>query len=162
MYNAYGAEGWNDEVLVGDSTSEPEEQVERLLRDAEVESKEGDVVKREVVERPMPRVSEADRRVDLRSLDRRLERTVYLVVKTPEWGWGFPGAVLERRESLHTVCLLLVWIMFGFADDCVAGRGTRHRSDGWCQHEYLGCREYARWPPRPQLPASYCQQRERH
>ena len=46
MYNAYGAEGWNDEVLVGDSTSEPEEQVERLLRDAEVESKEGDVVKR--------------------------------------------------------------------------------------------------------------------
>ena len=159
MYNAYGTEGWNDEVLVGDSTSEPGEQVERLLRDAEVESKEGDVVKREVVERPMPRVSEADRRGDLRSLDRRLERMVYLVVKTPEGGWGFPGAVLERRESLHTVCLLLVWIMFGFADDCVAGRGTRDRSDGWCQYEYLGCREYAHWPPRPQLPASYCQQR---
>ena len=103
VYNAYGDEGWNDELLVGDRISEPEEQVERLLRDAEVESREGDVVKKEIVERPAPRVTEADRSGDLRSLDRRLENTVYLVVKG-EGGWGFPSAVLARRESLHTVC----------------------------------------------------------
>ncbi|KAK3171055.1 hypothetical protein OEA41_003139 [Lepraria neglecta] len=113
VYNAYGTEGWNDEVLVGDSTSEPGEQVERLLRDAEVESKEGDVVKKEVVERPMPRVSEADRIGDLRSLDRRLERTVYLVVKTPEGGWGVSGGgVGEEGEfayGLSFACLDYVW-----------------------------------------------------
>lgn len=108
-YSAYSDEGWNDELLVGSNISEPEEQVERLLKDAEVEVKEqdlqgeGEVVKKEVVERPMPRYTEADRKGDLRSLNRKLERTLYLVVKTVEGGWTFPGAVLERKESLHTV-----------------------------------------------------------
>ena len=116
VYNAYGEEGWNDEVLVGERISEPEEQVEALLRDAEKEGREeadaeGAVVKREVVERPMPRVTEADRVGDLRSLNRMLERTLYLVVKGGEGsmgeeaGWRFPTALLEksRQESLHTV-----------------------------------------------------------
>ncbi|KAK4694625.1 large subunit ribosomal protein L46, partial [Lecanoromycetidae sp. Uapishka_2] len=107
-YNAYSNEGWNDELLVGSSISEPEEQVERLLKDAEVEVKEqdlqagGEVVKREEVEKPMPRMTEADREGDLKSLNRSLERTLYLVVKGKEGGWTFPGAVLEKKESLHT------------------------------------------------------------
>ena len=100
VYAAYGKHGWNDELLVGDRIQEPEEQIERLLEDAEVESKEGDKI--DVVERPMPRITEADKTGDLRSLNRNLKKTVYLVVKTPK-GWGFPAAVLERRESLHTV-----------------------------------------------------------
>ena len=116
VYSAYGDEGWNDEVLVGDKIAEPEEQVEAILRDAEKEGREGAdpdgaVVKREVVERPMPRVTEADRVGDLRSLNRALERTLYLVVKGGEGlmgeeaGWRFPTALLERsnKESLHTV-----------------------------------------------------------
>ena len=116
VYNAYGEEGWNDEVLVGERIAEPEEQVEALLRDAEKEGREGAdsegaVVKREVVERPMPRVTEADRVGDLRSLNRQLERTLYLVVKGGEGlmgeaaGWRFPTALLEKskHESLHTV-----------------------------------------------------------
>lgn len=116
VYNAYGEEGWNDEVLVGERIAEPEEQVGALLRDAEREEREGAdpegaVVKREVVERPMPRVTEADRVGDLRSLNRALERTLYLVVKGGggsmggEAGWKFPTALLEKgkKESLHTV-----------------------------------------------------------
>ena len=108
-YNAYGDEGWNDELLVGDRVSEPEEQVEKLLRDAEVEVKErdiqgeGKVVKREEVERPMPRVTEADKARDMKSLNRVLQKTLYLVVSKGEGQWGFPTAELSKRESLHTV-----------------------------------------------------------
>ena len=109
MYNAYGGEGWNDELLVGDKVSEPEEQVERLLRDAEVEVKEqdiqgeGKVVKKEEVERPMPRVTDADKASDMKSLNRALKKTLYLVVNRGKGQWGFPSAELARQESLHTV-----------------------------------------------------------
>ena len=109
VYNAYGYEGWNDELLVGDRVSEPEEQVENLLADAEVEVKERDdqgegmVVKKEQVERPMLRVTEADKASDTKSLDRVLQRTLYLVVKSGKGHWGFPCAELVRQESLHTV-----------------------------------------------------------
>lgn len=109
VYNAYGDEGWNDELLVGDRVSEPEEQVERLLRDAEVEVKqrdvkgEGEVVKKEQVERPMPRVTKADEAGDNKSLNRVLQKTLYLVVKSGKGEWGFPSAELAKQESLHTV-----------------------------------------------------------
>ena len=109
MYNAYGDEGWNDELLVGDKVSEPEEQWERLLRDAEVEVTErdieggGEVVKKEQVERPMPRVTEADKAGDMKSLNRALQKTLYLVVKSSKGQWGFPSAELARQESIHTV-----------------------------------------------------------
>ena len=109
MYNAYGDEGWNDELLMGDKVSEPEEQLERLLRDAEVEVTErdieggGEVVKKEQVERPIPRVTEADKAGDMKSLNRVLQKTLYLVVKSRKGLWGFPSAELARQESLHTV-----------------------------------------------------------
>lgn len=109
MYNAYGDEGWNDELLVGDQVSEPEEQVERLLRDAEVEVQErgiqGEVkvVKKEEVERPMPRITEADKAGDMKNLNRALQKTLYLVVNRGKGQWGFPSAELARQESLHTV-----------------------------------------------------------
>ena len=89
--------------------SEPEEQTERLLKDAEVEVKERDiqgegiVVKKEEVERPMPKVTEADKIGDTKSLNRALQKTLYLVVNIGEGQWVFPAAELERQESLHTV-----------------------------------------------------------
>lgn len=108
VYNAYGDEGWNDELLVGAKESEPEEQVEALLRDTEVlgtGSEEEQAVKREKVERPMPRVTEADKAGDVRSLNRALARTLYLVVKGGEGGWIFPSSRLVGKESLERVCL---------------------------------------------------------
>lgn len=116
-YNAYGKEGWNDELLMGAKEAEPENQLEALVRDAEVEVKEGEgeegaeqrgqqEVQKEPVQRPMPRVTEADRMGDTKSLDRRLERTLYLVVKEgKESGgrWWFPSDGLTGKESLHTV-----------------------------------------------------------
>lgn len=115
-YSAYGKEGWNDELLVGDRVSEPEEQIERLVDDAEVEVKEqdvqgeGEMMKKEEFERPMPRITEEDKSGDLRSLNRRLERNLYLVVTRDNRLWEFPTSLLETRgESLHTVSRLLFY-----------------------------------------------------
>ncbi|KAF2112552.1 39S mitochondrial ribosomal protein L46-domain-containing protein [Lophiotrema nucula] len=120
-YNGYNDESWNDELLVGAQESEVGWQVERLLEDAEQSGVEetakgegvGGVevvpptvggakkVEHEPVERPMPRVTEADRRGDVKSLDRALQRTLYLLVKNREGRWGFPEARLIGKESLH-------------------------------------------------------------
>lgn len=107
VYNAYSEDGWNDEVLVGARESEPEEQVEALIKDAQVEVKEGEessVVKKQEVERPYPRVTDADKPGDVKSLNRLLQRTLYLLVKTEKnKRWGFPSSFMEGKESLHTV-----------------------------------------------------------
>ena len=108
-YNGYGDEAWNDELLLGDHDSEPEDQIEKIVKDAEVEVKErdiqgdGEIVRKEQVERPMPRITEADHNGDFKSLNRRLERSLYLVVKNGKGRWEFPSSTLEKRESLHTV-----------------------------------------------------------
>lgn len=110
VYNAYAKEGWNDEVRMGAKESEPEAQVEALLRDVEVEAlereegPEGQEAKKQEVKKPMPRVTEADRVGDRKSLDRLLQRTLYLVVREGKEGrWWFPNDVLVGKESLHTV-----------------------------------------------------------
>ncbi|KAK4546625.1 hypothetical protein LTR36_001842 [Oleoguttula mirabilis] len=126
VYNAYGREGWNDEVLYGDQTAEPENQVDALIRDAEGKNivddqpvgdadKDGEAVtgdatvgegqRRELqkieVERPMPRMTEADRANDVRSLSRKLDRSLYLLVKNKEGRWRFPEDRVYGRENLH-------------------------------------------------------------
>lgn len=97
---------------MGAKESEPEWQVEALLKDMEVpaagEASAGAeagamVEKREEVERPMSRVTEADRRGDVKSLDRLLQRSLYLVVKNGEGRWTFPCDRLIGREGLHLV-----------------------------------------------------------
>ena len=106
VYNAYNKEGWNDELLVGAKESEPEEQVEALLKDAIVEEGEDgseSIKKTEVVEKPMPRITEADKTGDLRSLNRALVRTLYLVVKGSDGTWRFPHACLIGKEDLKRV-----------------------------------------------------------
>ncbi|KAF2180726.1 hypothetical protein K469DRAFT_714300 [Zopfia rhizophila CBS 207.26] len=115
-YKGYGAEAWNDELLVGTQESEVQWQVERLLEDAEQPGVEregengngsgapgatGKKVTHEPVERPMPRVTEADLKGDVKSLDRLLQRTLYLLVKNKEGQWAFPQDRLVGKESLH-------------------------------------------------------------
>ena len=94
-------------MLVGAKESEPQEQIEALLRDAErpaTEDEEGQTMKKEKIEKPMPRVTEADRTGDVKSLNRALTRTLYLVVKSVEGGtWRFPSSTLIGGEDLHRV-----------------------------------------------------------
>lgn len=113
MYNAYGEEGWNDELLVGDRISEPEEQVEALIRDAQGivtggDQREGEGTKKDTsadtgIQRPMPRVTEADKKGDQSSLDRKLDRSLYLLVKNKDGRWRFPEDMIKGREGLHQV-----------------------------------------------------------
>ena len=128
VYNAYGDEKWNDEVLVGDKLAERESVVEALIRDAEGKSiiedervgdadKDGRAVtgdaragegprkelSKVTVERPAPRITEADRKGDLRSLSRKMDRTLYLVVRGQDGRWKFPEDRIHGRENLHQV-----------------------------------------------------------
>lgn len=118
-YKGYGEEAWNDELLVGAPESDFHWQVERLIEDAETTGVEDqpteDVnevvaslrskkqVEQEVIERPMPRVTEADEKKDVKSLNRLLQRTLYLLVKDKEGQWMFPQDRLNK-ETLKEVC----------------------------------------------------------
>ena len=114
-YDAYGEEGWNDELLKGAKESEPENQREVLLQDAESAANtgtasldtgaEGKTAKKVEFERPMQRVTEADKKGDLKSLDRLLQRTLYLLVCDAKGVWKFPDGGLEGKETVRTVCL---------------------------------------------------------
>lgn len=111
-YAPYGAMGWNDEILVGDKTSEPSHVIETLVKDAQIRAVEGkdgtaievqpgEAVDGPKVEKPLERLTEADDTKDVRRLDRQLARTLYLCVKRETGGWGFPSGVLIGRENLH-------------------------------------------------------------
>ncbi|EER25191.1 hypothetical protein CPC735_017940 [Coccidioides posadasii C735 delta SOWgp] len=104
-YNAYSKDAWNDELLVGAIESEPEHQVEALIADAEgfAATEAGDSgSKKEEIPRPLSRLTEADQKGDYKSLDRLLQRTLYLLVQAKEGYWKFPSVVLEGKENLRT------------------------------------------------------------
>ena len=114
-YVAYGDMSWNDELLVKDSAlAEPKSMIDSLVRDSEVRAVEGkDGTPMEVVpgegeaaakmEKPLERWTKADKEKDMKRLDRKLERTLYLCVKRENGGWGFPAGPLAERENLHQV-----------------------------------------------------------
>lgn len=131
-YKGYGDEAWNDELLVGAKESDVNYQVEKLLEDIEQSGLEnqgegeggsgeggettaaatstggagkGKKVEHEAVERPMPRVTEADLKGDVQSLNRLLPRTLYLLVKNRDGQWMFPQDKVTERETLHMVSL---------------------------------------------------------
>ncbi|CZT03486.1 related to mitochondrial ribosomal protein L17 [Rhynchosporium agropyri] len=101
--------------------AEPKYLIESLVKDAKVravEGKDGQAVEVEIkegedtegkegvddefrVEKPLSRFTESDRKNDLRKLDRKLARTLYLLVKNKSGVWGFPRGDLEGRENLH-------------------------------------------------------------
>lgn len=105
QYDAYSDESWNDEVLVGAPESEPEHQVDALVKDAEspgVASVEA-LERREEIERPLPRLTEADEEDDRASLNRQLDRTLYLLGKGSRRHWELPTVDLLYRETLQQV-----------------------------------------------------------
>lgn len=105
LYHGKNSGAWDDELKVGDSLSSQEHILDSLLKDAEARvSDDAEVIAPEdvvPVERPADRETEADKKGDVRRLDRRLERTLYLVVKGKD-GWGFPADVIQD-ENLHEV-----------------------------------------------------------
>ncbi|KAJ5894730.1 hypothetical protein N7495_006421 [Penicillium taxi] len=102
-YNAYDNDAWNDELLLGAQESEPGHQVEMLVQDAEstANATSQDTSKKEEIPRPHPRVTEADKKGDHKSLNRLLPRTLYLLVRSKEGFWKFPSSPVEVGESLR-------------------------------------------------------------
>lgn len=76
--------------------SEETDEFEDLLESREAELQEFE---------PAPRRTEADRTGDMRSLDRQLDRVLYLLVKKPreEHAWQMPQGGVEGEESLIEV-----------------------------------------------------------
>ena len=110
-YNPYNMDGWKDELLVGDYRwKQPDFGYQKLLEttvsgDGVSESVEGDVLTKTVY-KPSPRITEADRKNDTKSLDRKLPRTLYLLVKQKEQSpWKFPEADIVEEENLKEVSL---------------------------------------------------------
>lgn len=124
-YNAYTDTAWNDEILVGDKMNEQGEVVKRLLADESREARslgareeqlteEGGEVKQNGKD-PMAglrRQTEADRAGNVKSLERKLDRTLYLLVRRGEKGlkgererscWGFPCSELMEKEGIREV-----------------------------------------------------------
>ncbi|QIX01098.1 hypothetical protein AMS68_006615 [Peltaster fructicola] len=125
VYNAYGEFGWNDEVLLGDKTAEPDATRDALIRDAEgrdivnakpVDDKDvagaviagdaaqGEATQKELqlqLERPASRVAKADNDNDTKSLSRKMDRILYLLVKNAEGRWRFPEDRMLGAESLY-------------------------------------------------------------
>lgn len=110
-YSAYSKEAWNDELLVGAKESEPEVMMETLVKDAEstAQATSQDSARQEEVPRPAPRVTEADKQGDQKSLNRLLQRTLYLLVQTNEGYWKFPSAPVQEGENLRGVSYLCLW-----------------------------------------------------
>lgn len=54
---------------------------------------------------PAPRLTEADTSCDMKSLDRKLDRVLYLLVRKPrqEHAWQMPQGGVEGEESLVQV-----------------------------------------------------------
>lgn len=107
-YNAYAENSWNDEVLVGDNTADPEKLVEQLV---EEEGRRAEFAGESGLDATagLRRVTDADLNNDQRSLERKLQRTVYLVVKEKSRegkpaNWIFPSGVLAEKEGLAEVC----------------------------------------------------------
>ncbi|PHH91028.1 hypothetical protein CDD83_1921 [Cordyceps sp. RAO-2017] len=104
LYHGKSARAWNDELKVGDPLSSQERLVDSLLRDGEARvSDDAELIPPEnvvPVERPLPRETDADRAGDVTRLDRRLDRTLYLVVRGRD-GWGFPADSVAHDENLH-------------------------------------------------------------
>lgn len=98
------SKAWSDELRVGDESSSQENIVRSLLKDAETRvSDDAEVIAEKdivPVEGPEARLTEADKKKDVKRLDRQLDRTLYLVVKGKN-GWGFPEDSLAENETLH-------------------------------------------------------------
>lgn len=72
-----------------------------------------DLVNGEEAVKPMPRETEADRKGDVKSLDRKGERNLYLLTKTEENGkevWKFPQTELVGEELPHEVSSLFLYL----------------------------------------------------
>ncbi|RMZ80940.1 hypothetical protein DV737_g2781, partial [Chaetothyriales sp. CBS 132003] len=101
-------DSWHDEALVGDECGSDQHILEQLV-DEEGRSAEFTPRGRDAKTSGLARATAADERNDTRSLERKLSRTLYLLVKAEQsgkgekgekGGWAFPsGPLLPRQQG---------------------------------------------------------------
>jgi large subunit ribosomal protein L46 len=152
VYHSYGKYGWNDELLVGAEEVEPQNQVEALLRDSESDTKNQNV--REIEDdsegrsifKPPPRVTHADATTNERSMDRLLQRSLYLVVKDQSGAWRFPTDTLVGQETLHEVGFIPIPCIMQSTGLTITTGGCSRATAYWRIHyEHLGNRKCTNW-----------------
>lgn len=110
---------WDDELLMdeGSKLADPAYIRERLYLEAESRmSEDGERLSFEDrlrIERPLGRETEADRAGDTTRLDRKLDRTLYLVVKRGQKFWEFPQSLVHPDEALHEVWFIRSFLSRG-------------------------------------------------
>ncbi|KAL6249207.1 hypothetical protein RBB50_004270 [Rhinocladiella similis] len=119
-YNAYTPESWHDEALIGDDSGSQSKLVQELIAEegrAEDFTGAGDP-KFAGLKRRMP----ADETNDQRSLERSLQRTLYLLVKNKKVGkapqeeselWKFPSGTLVGFEGLKEAAQRILFSSLG-------------------------------------------------
>jgi len=98
---------------------------------------------REEVGKRATRFTDADKRRDLRSLDRRGERNLYLITKNGDGSWSFPRAPTRKGEFLHQVSNRR--FCFSFVEHHPADCRTRPPSALRGKHRYLDGWEKTNW-----------------
>lgn len=104
-----GRDAWDDEARVdeGRRLADPAYVRERHFMESESRvSEDGELLTfedRARVERPLGRETEADRTGDVKRLDRKLDRTLYLVVRDQYERWTFPQDDLGMEEDVFDV-----------------------------------------------------------
>lgn len=79
------------------------------------------------------RITKADQENNTKSLDRALQRTLYLVVHKPgsEQPWQFPQGQIDSTEYLHEVMICLFWMegkrLFMMLHVCIGCRASISR-----------------------------------
>lgn len=106
--NRGGPLEWDDELLIdqGNDLAGPDAIREKLYLEAESRvSEDGERLSFEDrlrIDRPLSRETEADKKGDMTRLDRKLDRTLYLIVRQKD-RWEFPQSRVQPEEVLHEV-----------------------------------------------------------
>lgn len=127
---------------MGEKVGEPDQIVKRLLEDEGkdiAESANAETASRSELG-GLRRRTDADESNDLRSLERALDRTLYLIVKKSTPGkperWEFPDGPIEGVEGLKEVCYFDGSQGVNLANTS-PGRYAHPRLFMRCQHEHV-------------------------
>ncbi|EPS38284.1 hypothetical protein H072_7974 [Dactylellina haptotyla CBS 200.50] len=110
VYQAWGKESWRDEIQGKEGPADDENMdYDSLVKytvsgeDISASDTEEEIAAKKIMGKPLPRETEADLKNDVRSLNRKLSRTLYLLVKRGDRegnAWKFPQANIVGKENL--------------------------------------------------------------
>ncbi|KAH0830291.1 hypothetical protein J3R83DRAFT_1656 [Lanmaoa asiatica] len=99
-----------------------------------------EIAMKDEVDESMPRIHKADETNELKNLNRRGQRNLYLLLKTRENGkdvWRFPQGDVQKGEFLHVVSIIGL-LSVGFIQTIFLGCTSKARCRVWSTYGHLG------------------------